>query len=219
MPRLRLSHWGGSAALHGGLLLALLAAQAALHTPPAEKVIEWDVSVLEAAPPHAAPNPQPAPAKPSPPQHTPAPRPQPSQPTPVAQPTPPAAAPSVTSTPTPIPTPAVVKAPPPPPVEAPPEKPLADSSWLTHTLWGMMNGHKRYPLQARRMGAEGKVIIEAEIDERGEIIRAEIKQSAGSAILDQDALNLLKSVTPLKVDKMRLAARTKVQIPVSYVLE
>lgn len=220
MPRLRLSHWGGSAALHGGLLLALLAAQAALRTPPVEKTIEWDVSVVEAAPQHSAPNPQPAPAKPAPPQHTPAPHPQPSQPTPVAQPTPtPPAAPSVASTPTPIPTPAVVKAPPPPPVEAPPEKPLADSSWLTHTLWGMMNGRKRYPLQARRMGAEGKVIIEAEIDEHGEIIHAEIKQSAGSAILDQDALSLLKSVTPLKVDKMRLAARTKVQIPVSYVLE
>lgn len=212
MPRLRLSHWGSSLALHGGLLLALLAVQAGLRQP-APKSSEWDVAMVSSEP-SAAPSP-PAPEIPQP--KAPEPRPSPrehSQPlerqaAPVA-----AQAPANPAPPAAAPVQAAPIAPPPPP-----EKPYADSAWLTDTLWGMMNGRKRYPLQARRMGLEGKVIIEAEIDEHGQIIRADIKQSAGSSILDQEALALLKSVTPLKVDRYRLAARTKVLIPVSYVLE
>lgn len=214
MPRLRLSHWGSSLALHGGLLLALLAVQAGLRQPP-PKSSEWDVAMLSSEP-SAAPSP-PAPVLPQPktPQAAQPPRER-SQPlerqaAPVAAPANPSPAAPATAAVAPTP---VVAAPPPPP-----EKPYADSAWLTDTLWGMMNGRKRYPLQARRMGLEGKVIIEAEIDEHGQIIRADIKQSAGSSILDQEALALLKSVTPLKVDRYRLAARTKVLIPVSYVLE
>lgn len=218
MPRLRLSHWGGSAALHTGVLLALLALQASLHQPTPAKSIEWDIAMASspaAAPPSPIP---PVPEKPAPkalPTPIAAPREQ-SQPE-VRQ----TAAPSlaVPSTLAPAPTIPTPNPPPAPPPEAPPEKPLADSAWLTNALWGMMNGRKHYPLQARRMGLEGKVIIEAEIDEHGQIIRADIKQSAGSSILDQDALALLKSVVPLKVDRYRLAPRTRVLIPITYVLE
>lgn len=222
MPSLRLSHWGSSVALHGCALLALLALQAGLRQPAPKPTIDWDVAMVSAvAPPAtaaAAPPPPDrpltkTPAMPPPPRDS-------SQPlerqaAPIAAPAP---APFVA--PTPANSAAVAPiAPSAPPPAVLPEKPLADSAWLTDALWGMMNGRKRYPLQARRMGLEGKVIIEADIDEHGQIIRAEIKQSAGSSLLDQDALALLKSAAPLKVDRYRLAPRTRVLIPVAYVLE
>ena len=100
-----------------------------------------------------------------------------------------------------------------------PEKPLADSAWLTRTLWGLMNARKRYPLMARRMGVEGKVLVEATIDEHGQVVRATVKQSSGNALLDADALELLKAVTPLKLDQFYLAVDTTVVIPIAYQLE
>ncbi len=217
MPRLRLSHWGSSVALHGSALLALLALQAGLHQPAPKPTIDWNVAMVSAAappataaampPPPDRPLPK-APATPPPPRES-------------SQPLERQAAPVATAAPIVAPAPASTApaAPVLPPPVVVPEKPLADSAWLTETLWGMMNGRKRYPLQARRMGLEGKVIIEADIDEHGQIIRADIKQSAGSSLLDQDALALLKSVAPLKVDRYRLAPRTRVLIPVAYVLE
>ena len=50
-------------------------------------------------------------------------------------------------------------------------------------------------------------------------MRATVKQSSGNAILDADALELLKTVTPLKLDKFNLAPNTTVVIPVTYQLE
>ena len=100
-----------------------------------------------------------------------------------------------------------------------PEIPLADSTWLSQTLWGLMNARKRYPLTAKRMGVEGKVLVEATIGEHGQVVQAKVKQSSGNTILDADAMELLKTVTPLKLDKFNLAPNTTVVIPITYQLE
>jgi len=108
-----------------------------------------------------------------------------------------------------------VTAPPP----QPPQLPYADGAWVGETLARVMNARKQYPLQARRMGVEGKVVIEAVVNQQGRVVEATIMISSGSSILDQDALALLRTVPDIKPEKMRLAARTVVQIPVNYVLD
>jgi protein TonB len=202
----------------------------ALDRPPKPHVSQWDVSLLEAppvpkpavakptppTPPKPITRPKAAPAKPAPtpapvvPQSPPEPAPEP-KPQPAPVPAPPEPATPVAA----APAPAIA----PPPPEAKPVPPLADSAWLGHTLWNLMNGHKRYPLMARRMGVEGKVVIEAVLDAKGQILSATVEQSSGSDILDDDALALLKSVTPLRLERFRMAERTTVRIPLVYALE
>jgi len=69
------------------------------------------------------------------------------------------------------------------------------------------------------MGVEGKVLVEATIGEHGQVVKALVKQSSGSTILDADALELLRAVTPLKLDQFNLASNTTVVIPITYLLE
>lgn len=211
-------------------MIALLVLNVVQPHAPTPQVSQWDVAMVEStAPairPAPAPKPEPTPQpvrrtepiKPSPaPKSLPkavlqptGPRPEPPKPQPAA----PAPAP-VAAAPAPQP----VARPEPPAQAVKPESPLADSAWLGHTLWGLMNSHKRYPLLARRMGAEGTVVIEAVIDSQGRILSAQVVQSSGSPILDDDAMALLKSVTPIKLERLRLAERTTVRIPMVYTLD
>lgn len=222
MHGIGLRHWTGSTLLHAALIAGLLWMQWSLQILPHKPAtVEWDVSLVEPAPPAAPPAPpvreqalvKPPREIPKPVTHV-APTPPPAAETP---PQPVREAPPQGITPPRMEAPApVVSAPRPQPVV---QLPYADGAWIGQTLTGVMNARKRYPLQARRMGVEGKVVIEAVVNEQGRVVEAKIKSSSGSPILDQDALALLRSVPDLKPDKMKLAARTVVQIPVNYVLE
>ena len=99
------------------------------------------------------------------------------------------------------------------------DKPLADSALLSRAVSQRMNAKKSYPKRARQLGMEGRVVIEAVINERGQVVSATIRDSSGFELLDQDAMALLKAVTPLDIDTHRLAASTRVVIPMRYELE
>lgn len=99
------------------------------------------------------------------------------------------------------------------------DKPLADSTLLSRAVSQRMNAKKRYPRRALQLGMEGRVVIEAVINERGQVVGATIRESSGFELLDQDAMALLKAVTPLDIDTHRLAASTRVLIPMRYELE
>lgn len=213
-----MKYWSASLSLHAIALAVLLVMQWELrHAIPKEPSV-WDVSMLPvASKQHTTPQvvEQPAPqivkqqqaVTPVQPRTEVAP----AQlaPAPVAETE--ATLPVSMSIPTPAPTP--------PQAVTVPEKPLADSAWLSQTLWGLMNTRKRYPLIARRMGVEGKVLVEATIGEHGQVVQATVKQSSGNAILDADAMELLRTVTPLRLDKFKLAPNTTVVIPITYQLE
>jgi len=228
MNRETAKHWGTSVLLHGSAVAVLLAMQIGLNRNVAKKPIEWDVSIFE--PPKIEPQPEPPrPKSLSEPEPVPAraqrplvvPR---QARAPVSPPAEPVVRPSVVATPpdrefvpeTQKPS-SIATAQPSAP--SAPAMPFADSAWLSQTLWGLMNSRKRYPLMAKRMGVEGKVLIQAVIDERGQAAQVEIQQSSGSPILDQDALALLRSILPLTSDKFRFAPRTTVVIPVAYALD
>jgi protein TonB len=110
------------------------------------------------------------------------------------------------------------------PVDVSPQRPseapaLTESPALSKTVWQLMNAQKRYPRRAQQLGQEGVVEIEAVINAQGQLLEARIHQSSGFKLLDQDALALLRSVTPLPRELGALAPATRVRIPMRYVLE
>ena len=61
-------------------------------------------------------------------------------------------------------------------------------------MFGHLQRFKRYPVAAR--GASGKVVLWFELKRTGEIINSKITTSSGNAVLDQEALNLLRRASP-----------------------
>ncbi|MCA9520458.1 MAG: energy transducer TonB [Myxococcales bacterium] len=74
--------------------------------------------------------------------------------------------------------------------------PLRMSRYLAR-LNRLVAARKRYPEVARRMGDEGRVVIEALIGSSG-TLRGEptIKKSSGVALLDREALRMVTSAAP-----------------------
>ena len=70
---------------------------------------------------------------------------------------------------------------------------------LGDLLWRRMEALKRYPYLARRNGWEGKVLIRVVLGGDGRLLHAEIQESSGHEVLDQDALQVLRAAAP-KVD-------------------
>jgi protein TonB len=61
-------------------------------------------------------------------------------------------------------------------------------------VFGHLQRFKRYPAAAR--GASGKVLLWFELNRAGEVIGSRIEKSSGNAVLDEEALNLLRRASP-----------------------
>jgi protein TonB len=57
-----------------------------------------------------------------------------------------------------------------------------------------MQRFKRYPASAR--GASGTVVVRFELSRTGDVIGSAVTKSSGNAVLDQEALNLLRRASP-----------------------
>jgi len=71
-----------------------------------------------------------------------------------------------------------------------------------------------YPPIARRMGWQGKVLITFLVDVDGNIIEVELKTSSGYAVLDNSALQIVKSLSGLP----KPSFLTRVTVPINYTL-
>ena len=98
-------------------------------------------------------------------------------------------------------------------------KAQADYGWLAESLWARIEQLKRYPMQARTRHWEGKVILEAVIRDDGTIMELRIDESSGHAILDQDALNVVKKASPLALKHPLGQPHITILVPISYNLE
>ncbi len=94
----------------------------------------------------------------------------------------------------------------------------ADYSWLAESLWRRVAELKRYPLEARLNGWEGKVVLTAVIREDGHLGDLRIQKSSGYEVLDQDAMELVRRVCPLHLKHPLGRPEVVVQIPISYAL-
>jgi protein TonB len=72
----------------------------------------------------------------------------------------------------------------------------AQLSWQG-SLRSHLEGHKRYPGEARRRGEQGVVQLRFTIDRGGYVIDARIVKSSGSGALDAEALATIKRASPL----------------------
>ena len=66
---------------------------------------------------------------------------------------------------------------------------------LAATLVERLARFQRYPAQAR--GVEGVVSVAFSIDRQGKLVSSRIVKSSGSALLDAEALDLIKRAVPL----------------------
>jgi protein TonB len=95
----------------------------------------------------------------------------------------------------------------------------ADYGWLSDTLWGRIEQLKRYPSLARNNHWEGKVLVEAVIQDDGAIIESQIAESSGHAVLDQQALMVLKQASPLTLKHPLGQRRVTILVPIIYRLD
>jgi protein TonB len=94
-----------------------------------------------------------------------------------------------------------------------------DYGWLRETLWRRIEELKRYPALARSNHWEGRVVVEARISNTGEVIGLKIAESSGRAILDEEAMSVMKKASPLTLKHPLGASQVTILIPISYRLD
>jgi TonB family protein len=75
-----------------------------------------------------------------------------------------------------------------------------------------------YPEFARKDGIEGKVLVEATINEAGEIIETQIIESLGTEC-DGEAIRAIYSVRWKPATKQGIPIRSRVSIPINFKLQ
>ena len=82
-----------------------------------------------------------------------------------------------------------------------------------------LDKHKDYPTEAKQQKQEGTVMVRFTINRAGEISSASIKRSAGYALLDQAALDLLKKASPVPAMPDSISKDSlNIAIPIEYAL-
>ncbi len=95
----------------------------------------------------------------------------------------------------------------------------ADYGWLSDALWRRIEELKRYPVQAKVNHWEGKVVVEAVIRDDGEVVGLSIAESSGRAVLDQEAMAVMKKTSPLALKHPLGKPRVTIFVPISYRLD
>jgi periplasmic protein TonB len=72
----------------------------------------------------------------------------------------------------------------------------AQATWYK-SLAAHINRYKRYPAKARDHKMEGVVSVEFTLDRSGQILTSRVTASSGSAVLDEEAVALLRRAAPL----------------------
>lgn len=94
----------------------------------------------------------------------------------------------------------------------------AQLSWQG-SLRSHLEGHKRYPGEARAQGIQGIASVEFTIDRGGYVIGARIARSSGSSLLDAEALATIKRASPLPEPPRHLPEATfAFVIPVQFTM-
>jgi periplasmic protein TonB len=123
-----------------------------------------------------------------------------------------------------------VQQPLPTPVEAPPQEEQVATAppkvsaevvrkWQI-TVNTRLNQFKRYPAQARTRHQEGRVVVAFTLDTEGHVVNSKIVKSSGSAILDQETLDLITRAQPYPVPPNGTGGQDLfLQVPLAYGLQ
>jgi protein TonB len=94
----------------------------------------------------------------------------------------------------------------------------ADYGWLREALWSRIERLKGYPYIARTNRWEGLVILEAVINNEGQLVDLKIVESSGHAALDRDAMEVMRKSCPIHLKHSLGKPEVKLQVPISYKL-
>ena len=79
---------------------------------------------------------------------------------------------------------------------------------------------KRYPRIAQMRGWQGEIIIDLEIDGKGNLINSKIKQKSGFKILDKEGMAMIKRASPFPKPPKELESKIfNVIVPISFKLQ
>ncbi|MBI4938878.1 MAG: energy transducer TonB [Nitrosomonadales bacterium] len=211
-----------------GVTLSSVALVAALHiaaffawlslppgTPAPAREMTVSVTIAPATVPEVIPAPPPPKPKPEPLIRKVIPEPRPAPAEPVAQPVempveqPSAPAPVIAETPPPVAAAPVAAPPPPPPI--PDVEPDYKASYLN-------NPRPPYPFAARRMGLQGKVILNVEVLAEGLCGQINVHQSSGHEMLDNAAMQTVKTWKFAPARQAGHAVTKWFKIPIQFAL-
>lgn len=205
----------GSIALVVALHIAAFAAWLSLPPgAPPTQLKEMAVSVVIAPPamPEVIPAPPPPPPKPVPQIRKALPEPRPAPVEPVAQPV---------EAPIEQPAAPVAAEPPPPvaaaPIIAPPAPPVPDVE-PDYKASYLNNPRPTYPFAARRMGMQGKVVLNVEVLAAGLCGQVSVHQSSGHDMLDNAALQTVKTWKFVPARQAGQAVTKWFKIPIQFSL-
>ena len=94
-----------------------------------------------------------------------------------------------------------------------------DYGWLRDLLWKRIEELKHYPRLARENHWEGRVVVQAVIKADGTVGDLSVAESSGHALLDQDALVVMRKASPLTLVHQLERAQITILVPISYRLE
>lgn len=94
-----------------------------------------------------------------------------------------------------------------------------DFGWVAQALWQRLGQLKRYPYAARINRWEGTVVVRAVVKQDGDVADLVLEQSSGHEALDEDALELLRRVSPLPLQFELGRPELQIRVPITYKLE
>jgi protein TonB len=95
----------------------------------------------------------------------------------------------------------------------------ADYTWLAEALWSKVERLKRYPSMARMNRWQGKVVLRAVIRDTGELVDLQVAESSGHAVLDRDAIEVMRRASPITLKHSLGQSQVVLHIPISYTLQ
>ena len=92
-----------------------------------------------------------------------------------------------------------------------------DFSWLANSLRNKVQESQRYSTVARLNGLEGRVVLRITVKENGELI-VSLNKSSGHDVLDQDAMEQVKRLSPLPLSHPLGRTQQVLNLPIIYSL-
>jgi len=93
-----------------------------------------------------------------------------------------------------------------------------DYAWLVEALSNRVGQFKKYPFMARTNRWEGLVVLRATINSEGKLVDVAVIESSGHALLDQDAMEVMRKSCPLHLEHPLGRPQVEIQVPISYKL-
>jgi protein TonB len=95
----------------------------------------------------------------------------------------------------------------------------ADYGWLGDMVRKRIEELKYYPRIARENHWEGRVVVQAVIKADGTVGDLSVAESSGHALLDQEALVVMRKASPLTLKHQLEESQITILVPISYRLE